>query len=406
MTRGETAHILYFGNAWFAENRTSSHHVARWLAQRQTVYYIECPGLRAPKGSGRDLRKIGSKLLQFVRGPRPVEGGIKLWTVVQIPLHRVALVRRLNRWLVHASLRWMMWRQGIRAPITWFVVPHLSSVAGRLGEQLCVYYCIDDYAAMPDVNVAAIAAMDEEMTRRADLVFVASETLLSTKRELNPQAHHSPHGVDAEHFARASDESLAVPHDIAHLVHPIVGFFGLVERWIDVELIDYLAERRPNWTFLVIGRVAIPAGELPRQANLHFIGKRSYADLPAYGKQFDAAIIPYRLNRQVLHANPLKLREYLAMGKPVVSVGTPEIRKFADVVEIADSREQFLAKLDEVLSRPDSPDDARRRIARVASSSWESRVQEVWAVVAERLAANADTPRKSRECRVVTSSIS
>ena len=103
VTRGETAHILYFGNDWFAENRTSSNHVVRWLAQRQTVYYIEYPGLRAPKGSGRDLRKIGSKLLRFLRGPRSVEGGVKLWTVVQIPLHRFGLVRRLNRWLIRSS---------------------------------------------------------------------------------------------------------------------------------------------------------------------------------------------------------------------------------------------------------------------------------------------------------------
>src|SRR5262249_1845502 len=89
--------ILYFGNDWFAENRLSSHHIARWLAGRFRVYYIECPGMRAPKSSSRDLRKIWAKLGRFLRGARPVEGGLKVRTLLQIPLHRFGLIRRLNR---------------------------------------------------------------------------------------------------------------------------------------------------------------------------------------------------------------------------------------------------------------------------------------------------------------------
>src|SRR5262249_6462720 len=153
------------------------------------------------------------------------------------------------------------------------------------------------------------------------------------------------------------DAGLALPTDTAHLPRPVVGFFGLIERWIDLDLVKYLAELRPEWSFVMLGRVAVPEEELPRRANLHFLGRRPYEQLPAYGKQFDAAIIPYRLTRQVLHANPIKLREYLAMGKPVVTVRTPEIEKFTDVIEIASSREAFLAKLDEVLARGHQPDE-------------------------------------------------
>ena len=113
---------------------------------------------------------------------------------------------------------------------------------------------------------------------------------------------------------------------------------------------DYLAEQRPRWTFLLIGRVAVLEAQLPRRPNIRFIGKRPYESLPAYGKQFDVAVIPYRQTKFNFHANPLKLREYLAMGKPVVTVSTPETDKYADVVEIAHSREDFLAKLDLVLA--------------------------------------------------------
>jgi glycosyltransferase involved in cell wall biosynthesis len=373
--------ILYFGNDWFAENRTSSHHIARWLASRFRVYYVECPGLRAPQGSGRDLKKLVQKLWKSLQGARKVPEGLKVKTLFQIPFHRFGLVRRLNRRLISGSIRWLMWREGISRPITWFMIPHLAAIVGRLGERLSVYYCIDDYGSLSDVRESIVREMDDETTRRADVVFIASGTLLDEKSRLNPNTNVSPHGVDADHFGRAQDDRLLVPADTAGLPGPVVGFFGLIERRIDLELMDYLAEQRPQWTFLLIGRVAVSEQQLPHRPNIHFIGKRPYESLPAYGKQFDVAIIPYRQTKFNFHANPLKLREYLAMGKPVVTVSTPETDKYADVVEIAQSREDFLAKLDLVLGPPSSPTDIRRRVNRVAEETWDARLTEVLGIV-------------------------
>jgi glycosyltransferase involved in cell wall biosynthesis len=384
--------ILYFGNDWFAENRTSSHQIARWLARRCRVFYLECPGLRAPKSSGRDLKKIWTKLVRSMRGPRQAEEGLSVRTLLQVPLHRFRVVRWLNRFLIVNTLRRLIRRERLQHPISWFMIPHLSAVVGRLGEQPSVYYCIDDYAALPDVNEGAIRRMDEDMTRKSDLVFVASDTLLEDKRRLNPNTHVSPHGVDFEHFARAQSTDLAVPADTANLPGPVVGFFGLIERWIDLELVDYLAQQRPLWTFLLIGRVAVPSDEIPHRPNVHLIGKRAYEELPAYGKQFDAAIIPYKLTRQVMHANPIKLREYLAMGKPVVSVSTPEIDKYADVVAIAHSQDEFLARLDAALARPSTPEEIQRRMGRVAGESWDSRLLQVLEVVNRQVRRQTTSP--------------
>jgi glycosyltransferase involved in cell wall biosynthesis len=389
---GEPPVVLYFGNDWFAENRTSSHQIARWLAKRYRVYYIECPGLRAPKASGRDLRKIWNKLWKFFKGGTEVSERLEVRTLLQLPLHRFALVRWLNKVVMLTTLRLLLWRNGVRRPVCWFLLPHLPAVVGALGERLSVYYCIDDYAALPDVNVDAVAAMDAETTRKADLVFVASDTLLEAKRKLNPAARVSPHGVDFDHFAAAQDDGLSIPADVADLSGPVVGFFGLIESWIDLDLIDYLAERRPHWTFVMVGRVAVPEDRVPRRPNVHFLGKRPYDELPAYAKRFDAAVIPYRLTRQVLHSNPIKLREYLATGKPVVSVSTPEIDKYADVVEVARSPEEFLAKLDDVLSRPPSAEEVRRRMDRVAAESWDARLREVIRVIEDRLAVGTPPP--------------
>lgn len=380
--------ILYFGNDWMAENRTSSHHVARWLAKRYNVIYVESPGLRAPKGTGRDLRKILSKVGLALRGPRPMPEGLRVQTLLQIPFHGSELVRQANRRLLLLTLRFFMRLYGVKSPVTWFVVPHLASVVGQLGERLSVYYCIDDYAALPDVDVQAVTRMDDELTRKADMVFVASDTLFEAKRAVNPETRVSPHGVDFDHFVKAQDPQLAVPADAAAFASkgPIIGFFGLIERWIELDLIKYLAEQRPEWTFLMIGRVAVPDGDVPRLPNIHFMGRRPYETLPAYGKSFTAAIIPYHLTPQVIHSNPIKLREYLAMGKPIVSVSTPEIDKFSAVVAIAHTREEYLAKLDRAVADGLTPEQIERQTALAATMTWDANLRKVMAFVEDRLA--------------------
>lgn len=384
--------VIYFGNDWSAENRTSSHHIARRLAKRHRVFYLECPGMRAPTGSGRDLKKVFAKLWMFLRGVRPTNEGLKVRTLLQLPFHRFGLVRRLNRLIVKGTVRWLMWREGVRDPITWFHVPHMPFLVGDLGEMLSVYYCIDDYAAYPGANHAAVRAMDDETTRRADLVFIASDTLLDHKLTLNPETRVSPHGVDVEHFGRAQAAGTDVPADTAHLRGPVVGYFGLIEKFTDLDLIKYLAEQRPQWTFLMIGRVAVPETEVPQLPNVHLVGKRPYEQLPAYGKQFDVSIIPFRTGAWSYHANPLKLREYLAMGKPVVAVSTPQIDKYADVVGVAHSREEFLAKLDAAMAGPPPAAETRARQARVAGESWDARVRQVFEVIEQQLEAAADKP--------------
>jgi glycosyltransferase involved in cell wall biosynthesis len=377
--------VLYFGNDWHAENRTSSHHVAIRLAQRVPVLYISSPGLRAPTASGRDLRRMLRKLIASLRPPTRIDGQLWHCTVPQLPFRRIPGVDLLNRWFGRWAVRRAARKAGIGRRISWFVVPHPGFLAGRLGEDLCVYYCIDDYASHPGVDAALIGHRDEALTRHADLVFVAPPALLEAKRALNPNTTFSPHGVDVELFAQAADPATEVAAAAARLKHPVVGYFGSLHEWIDFDLIEWLARERPQWSFLLVGHEAVDIGGLRSVANVHLPGPQPYAELPRWARAFDAAIIPYRLNRQVANANPLKLREYLATGKPVVSVRNPEIEKFAQWVRIADNRESFLAALDAAVV-DQSAEACARRMAAVADQSWDRRVDEVVARVADALA--------------------
>ena len=378
--------VVYFGNDWHAENRTSSHHLATRLAQRMPLLYVDSPGMRAPSASGRDLAKAVRKLAAMLR--RPVQVSERMWqcTVPQLPFRRIPGVDALNRifsgWAVRRALR----HAGIARRISWFLLPHPGFLAGTLDEELCVYYCIDDYAAHPGVDPVMIGQRDLQLSVHADLLFVAPPALLECKRALNPATVFAPHGVDVALFARAAESATQVPAMARELRGPVIGYFGSLHEWIDLELIAWLAAQRPMWNFLLVGHAATDVSALRALPNVHLAGTQPYASLPAWAKAFDVAIIPYRLNRQVANANPLKLREYLATGKPVVSVRNAEIEKFSQWVRIVDGREEFLAALEHSLL-PEPADAAAQRMASVANQTWDHRVDRVLDVVASTLQA-------------------
>lgn len=377
--------VVYFGNDWFAENRTSSHHVAVRLARRMPVLYVDSPGMRAPGASGRDLRKAVRKLLAAFRPPTRVQDGLWHCTVPQLPFRRIPGIDALNRWFGGWAVRRALRHAGIRRRVSWFVVPHPGFLAGTLGESLVVYYCIDDYAAHPGVDPAVIGARDEALTRRADLVCVAPPALLDAKRALNPSVRFAPHGVDVDLFAQAQSPDTVIAEPARDLPRPIVGYIGSLHDWIDLELIAALADARPHYTFLLVGHAHADVSALRARPNVVLAGPQPYPTLPRWSKAFDAAIIPYRLNRQVANANPLKLREYLAAGKPVVSARNPEIEAFAQWVRIVDTPAQWLEAIDAAVA-DNAPEAIAARMAAVADQTWDRRVEAVLADVAARLA--------------------
>ena len=376
--------VVYFGNDWFAENRTSSHHIARRLAEVVPVLYVETPGIRAPQATPRDLRKLWRKLSSALAPPRKIGERLYLATMPQIPFRRLPLMGALNRslgaWLTRRALR----RIGFRRWISWFVIPHPGALAKHLDEALTVYYCIDDYAAYPGLDRVAIQALDDLLTPRADVVFAAPRALLEPKRRLNPEVHFSPHGVDFDIFSKASDPATAPAEETAALRHPVIGYFGSLGEWLDYDLLVYLARSRPEWTLLLVGYASADVTRLRECPNVVLAGPKPYETLPRWAKAFDVAIYPHQVNRQTKHSNPLKLREYLATGKPVVSVKTPETAAFAEFIHLAETPEQYLAAIERALA-DDTPELRARRMQSVAGASWEARFRETFTVVDELL---------------------
>jgi glycosyltransferase involved in cell wall biosynthesis len=376
--------IVYFGNEWFAENRTSSHHIARRLAKSTNLLYVDSPGMRPPTASGRDLRRIWNKLGQALRKPARVQPGLWHCTVPQLPWRGLPGVARLNRWFGGWAVRRAMRHAGIERGVLWFVVPHPSFMLDAVPHEVAVYYCTDDHSAHPGVDAAHIRACDADLTARVDHVFVVPPALVEAKKAVNPASSFAPHGVDVELFGMAQAESTKIPDQALSLKRPVIGYFGLIAAWTDIELIEWLARSRPDWSFLLVGHASLDVSGLAGLANVRLVGPQPYESLPGWAKAFDVAIIPYRLNQQVRNANPLKLREYLATGKPIVSVTNPEIEKFRHLVHVADGRESFLQGVESALQN-DSAELRRERMAAVRTMSWEHRAQASLQTVADAL---------------------
>lgn len=377
--------IIYFSNDWRTDHKTSSHHIARELLKENKILYIETGGMRKPQASGRDIKRIFSRLILWLKGVRKLEKNLYIYSLIIFPSHN-RLARALNTYLNVFMIRFACIKYKFNQPILWFVAPHIAYFLDYLPKNLVVYYCTDKVSQMPGVNIAAIEAMEDKLLKQANLVFATAQHLLDrlNEKNLNKNIFYSPHAVDYQHFAKAQDKPLTLAQELKELRHPIIGYVGLLERWIDIELIGYIAKQRPNWSVVLIGRVAVNIDELKKENNIYFLGVKPYEQLPNYMKNFDVCISPFRINELTKSVNPIKLKEYLASGKPIVSSGLPEIEKFKDMVEIADSYEEFVNKIQDVLIN-DNQEKIRIRMEFVSQDSWPNRVEKISQIIEDSL---------------------
>lgn len=382
--------FIYFGNDWSADNRTSSHHIAKRLGAKYPILYVEVPGLRAPKANARDLRKLIKKIRKAIQPPQMVGPHFWVMTLPQIPFRRIIGIRTANRLLSQLLIRRAISRIGFKNSVAWFHVPHAGFLAKHLAEKLTVFYCIDEYSKLPDVDGKAVQAMDDELTVAADIVFVCSQGLLETHIPLNTNTYLSPHGVDSELFAVASSPQTEIPGELKDLPRPIIGFWGLLDRWVDLPLLEHIASARPGWTIVLIGRVAVDVSSLKRLPNVRFVGVKPYSELPNWAKAIDVCILPFARTSLMLQSSPLKLREYLAAGKPIVSVPLPEVEKFGDLVHTATDGAGFVSAIEEALGT-EKPEFRLQRQKAVQGNTWNATVENVMNKLDAELLARRET---------------
>ena len=369
MIQGQT--ILCFASGYDAPP-TSKHHVMHILAERNVVLWVNYHASRAPTASSSDLTYMAKKLGQVVAGMKNPRDNLHVLTPLVVPLPGSAWARRLNRALLVAQIRRALKKVG-RGPVQlWSFTPDIGYLLGRFGENRVLYYCVDDHASFTGYNREQVLHDEADLCRRADLVVTTSMALQKAKEPLNPNTILVPHGVDYEHFSKALSNGLPTPADIADIPHPRLGFFGLIRDWVDLDLLAEVARRRPEWHIVMIGDSSVDLAPYREQPNMHFLGRKPYDDLPAYCKQFDVGLIPFKINELTLAVNPIKLREYLAAGLPVVSTPMPEVMLYDHLIETATTADETVDAIDKCLSSP--PTATADRTTAMAVETWPEKV--------------------------------
>lgn len=383
--------IVVFGDDW-GRHVSTMQHLFRCIMPRYPVVWVNAIGHRKPRLGWADARRAWEKARAMTRAPAAETGwdpgGAAPRVIVQprvLPWHDRAAVYALNvRSMVRAIRRGLAAADLTAPPVIVTGSPPSVGVIGRLGELCSAYFCMDDFLHLPGVSAEMLGPLEARLLEKVDVVVATARYLAETKVPRTGRVHWLPQGVNYEHFAAARPE----PAELRALPRPRIGFAGGLSGNCDFGLIRRSAEAFPGGSVVLVGPVTTDLRPLAGCSNIHVLGPRSYAALPAYVQAFDVGIIPYVLNEHIRAVDPLKLLEYLAAGLPVVSTLFPEVTKYAEAIWIGDGAEAFVQGLGTALAA-DRPQVRARGQALAAQHAWARRADELLDILGDTVGRRA-----------------
>ncbi len=368
--------LVVFGEDW-GRHPSSTQHLVKRLAKDRKVIWINSIGMRRPKFTTADIARVGSKVWRMMDKQKavPKVSVPHNMTIIEprvIPLPGNPIAAKINQQVLGNTLRKVLTAQNIVDPILWTSLPTAVDLLEVCNTSGVVYYCGDEFGALAGVDHRPVLACERRLSARADLILAASQPLAdkfnSGKTEL------VPHGVDFDLFAQPSERASDLPTD-----GPVAGFYGSISEWLDQELVAECAGRLPNWTFVFVGEERTDVTRLQKCPNVQFLGPRPHEDLPGYVQHWDVSVMPFVDNEQIRNCNPLKLREYLAAGRPVVATPFPALSAYADILHQAQSAEHFAAAIENAYNETPVKKEERQHV--VGAESWAARATQVGALL-------------------------
>lgn len=334
------------------------------------------------------LPRVTRKLRSYAKLARTTKEGITVVSPLALPFYGSAAARATNGRLLRAQIGALAKSRGLVNPILWIAIPTAVEMIGRLGESLVVYHVSDKYDANTmdhATDPALIRRLHERAIDAADLVFYSGRKLLAEASRGREKSYLLEQAVDFEHWSKVADQTLDVPSEITSIPQPRLGYFGAIEPWlVDQELIRRAAREHPSWNWIFIGNRARGL-EIENLPNTHFLAAVPYQDLPRYAAGFDVCVLPWETEQTFTsYGSAIKVREYLATGKPVVISPLPEYESMSEVLRIARSRDEFLRLVSEAIEEED-PQAARKRQASVAEGTWDARAEWVGNLIQEKI---------------------
>lgn len=371
--------IICFGGEdwWYHHPHSKAHLMRKFASAGNKVIFVNSISMGLPGLAHKDLLpRIKRKLGSYSKLARQTQEGITVVSPASLPFFGSAAARSVNRRLLSSQIGKLARSRGLTKPILWIAIPTAAEMIGTLDEAAVVYQVSDKYDANTmdhATDPAQIRRMHEHAIDAADLVFYSGRKLFNEATRGRERSHLLEQGVDYEHWRRVGDGTVTVAPEIAGIPHPRLGYFGAIEPWlVDQELIKRAARERPEWQWIFIGNKSrgLEIEDLP---NTHFLPPVPYAELPKYAAGFDVCVLPWETEQSFTsYGSAIKVREYLATGKPVVIAPLPEYEPMRDVLRVARNRDDFLRLVEEALSEND-PKARTSRQAAVASGTWEAR---------------------------------
>jgi len=375
--------FIVFSDDW-GRHPFSCQHIMQHFLPDNKVLWVNTIGMRRPQLTLKDFKRSVQKLRSFAA--KPVQEKIPdNLAIVNPPMLPFAnrLVRSFNRRSVVSAVKQKMLELGMSAPIILTTLPNAVEYLGSFGEELAVYYCVDDFTLWPGVNEPLVVEMERCLLGQVDLLVCSSSELAAIKKSEGLQTEILPHGVDYIHFSRCATGPQMEVAGLAGLPRPVVGYFGLLGEWVDLSIIESLAASHPEWSILLIGNVVADISRLARYPNVCLTGPVSYEELPDHVAYVDVLILPYHVSGRGKTITPLKLREYIATGKPVVSTAIPECVLYSSHISIAAPGPEFVSCVEEALQEAKEKSVERRQM--VKEDSWQNRAESLSRYIVEAL---------------------
>lgn len=374
--------IICFGGVdWWYHNR--GHYdlqMMRELSENVPVLYINSIGMRPPKvGEGSMFfKRVKRKLKSLIRGLVHVRDNFSVFSPATLPGGgKSAFASWLARQMLSFQVKIAARRCGIKNPVVWIACPPAVAVVDKLQPIKMVYQRTDRFEEFAGVDPLKIKGFDETLKKNSDLVLFCARELFESEKEENPGSLFVDHGVDFDHFCEAGrryDELKVDPDDLQSIPHPRVGFIGGIDaHTFDPELFVDVAGKLPDVHFVMIGACSLPDGWCSYE-NVHFMGQRPYEQVAEYMAACDVLIMPWNQSEWIKACNPVKMKEYLAVGRPVVSTYFPEVEYFSDHIVVEKNSSDFASSIKALLRQPG---DANMRREKVRIHTWSSKAEQV-----------------------------
>ena len=371
--------IIIFNDDW-GRFPSTLQHVARVLMKyNNRIYWVGSLGLRRPKINVSDVKRVAQKIVKvlFKSGKNNAVNEItpNLIFPFVIPFHDLKIIRLLNTFFISRAVKKVLVKHDASNPILITSAPITEQLIGKLGESCAFYYCVDDYSSM-DGAFKSIPALEKKLVEKVDGVFAVSDFLFQTRKSSKGKTFFVPQGVETDHFKKTDQ----LAPQVKDIKKPVIGFFGLISEWIDLDVIYDSVKYYPDYSFLLIGKSVRDLSRFYDCKNVTYLGAIDYKELLKYASVFDVGLIPFELNEVSIASNPLKLLEYFSLGIPVVSSNLPEVCKFSDLVFVAKERNEFVQLIKKAVE--DNRDERNQlRVEKSKEFSWEAVTERVFETI-------------------------